>query len=77
MPRRPLALLIALVVGVTFAAGLFIQSRLGGGLLLFVDVLLIAMASLTWSRLSTRGRPMRIAVIAVIGVLGVVKLVHG
>jgi hypothetical protein len=77
MNRRPVTLLVALVVGVTFAAGLFIQSRLGGVLLLVVAALLVAMARATWTRLAARGRPFRIAVIIVIAVLGIVKLIHG
>jgi hypothetical protein len=77
MNRRPVTLLLALVVGVTFATGLFLRSWVGGILLLVVTALLVAMARLTWTRLPARGRPLRVGVIVVIAALGVVKLVHG
>ena len=77
MPRRLLVVLVALCVGVLFAAGLFVHGRVGGGLLILTDAILIGLSRLAWTQVRTQGRPLRVLVIAVIAVLAVVKLVKG
>jgi hypothetical protein len=70
-------MLLAAVVGVTFAAGLFIHGRIGGVLVLVVDAVLIGLARIAWSRLEPKGRPVRLAVIVAIGIIGLVKVIAG
>jgi hypothetical protein len=77
MRNRLLVMLLAAVVGVTFAVGLFLHSRVGGVLVLVVDVVLIGLARIAWPRLEPKGRPLRIVVIAAIAVIGVVKVIVG
>lgn len=77
MPRRLLVILVAVVVGVVFTAGLFIPGQVGGGLLALTDVVLITLAVITWPHLRPRGRPLRLVVIAAVTVIAAVKLVGG
>lgn len=77
MPRRLLILLGALGIGALFAAGLFIQGRAGGVLLVITDALLVGLSRLTWAHVNPRRRPIRVLIIAVVAVVAVVKLVKG
>jgi hypothetical protein len=77
MNRRPSIMLLAGVVGGVFAAGLFIPGRVGGGLLLLTDLVLIGMARMTWVHVRPQGRPLRVVVIVVIAALAVAKLIKG
>jgi hypothetical protein len=76
MVRRFGIILISAVVGVMFAGGLFYQGRVGGGLLLITDAVLIALAMSSWGNTRPQGRPVRLAVIVIIAVIAVVKLVR-
>jgi hypothetical protein len=77
VPQRLLIVFGALAVGALFAAGLFVHGRVGGGLLVATDAILIGLTRTAWAQLRTQGRPLRIAIIAAIAVLAVVKLVKG
>ncbi|HVV74746.1 MAG TPA: DUF6703 family protein [Mycobacteriales bacterium] len=77
MPRRLLILLGALAIGALFLAGLFVHGRVGGGLLVVTDAVLIGLSRVVWDEINPRRRPIRIVIIAAIAILAVVKLVHG
>jgi hypothetical protein len=77
MPRRLLILLVALAIGGLFAAGLFIDGRVGGGLLLVTAAVLLGLTRAVWDDVDPRRRPIRVAVIAVVVLIAVVKLVQG
>ncbi|MGN6473181.1 MAG: DUF6703 family protein [Mycobacteriales bacterium] len=77
MSRRLLIVLGALAVGALFAAGLFVHGRVGGGLLLLTDAILIGLSRMAWAQVRTQGRPLRILIIAAIAVIAVVKLAKG
>ena len=64
-------------MGALFAAGLFIHGRVGGGLLLLTDAVLIALARITWPQLRPQGRPFRLIVIAAVAVIAAIKLIKG
>jgi hypothetical protein len=70
-------LLLALAIGGLFVAGLFIDGRVGGGLLLVTDALLIGLSRLAWNEVNPRRRPIRVLIIVAITVLAVVKLTQG
>jgi hypothetical protein len=70
-------LLLALAIGGLFAAGLFIDGRVGGGLLLVTDAMLIGLSRLAWNEVNPRRRPIRVLIILAIAVLAVVKLTQG
>lgn len=72
--NRAAALLAAVIVGGTFVAGLVLSGRLGGGLLLITDAILIALTRAVWSQLRPQGRPLRIALIVLIAALAAIKL---
>jgi uncharacterized membrane protein YdbT with pleckstrin-like domain len=72
-PSRRQAIVVALVVGAVFIAGLAIHGPLGGVLLLLVDAALIALSRAMWHAISN-GRGLRIVVIVVVAALAVVKL---
>jgi hypothetical protein len=71
---RLLILLVALVVGVVFIAGLAVHGRGGGLLLAVVAVLLVALSLPTWPHLHPRGRGVRAVVIVGVTALAVAKL---
>jgi hypothetical protein len=75
--RRLVIVLAAALVGGIFVAGLFIHGRFGGALLLLTDAILIALARITWPHLPSRGRPIRLIIIAAIAAIAAVKLVAG
>jgi len=75
MPRRVVVLLVAVAVGVLFAAGLFIRGPFGGVLLLATDAVLIGLARLYWRSDRPRAWPARLAIILVVAVIAVAKLV--
>jgi hypothetical protein len=77
MRRRMLMIVAAGTIGALFAAGLFLHGRIGGGLLLITDALLIALGISAWGNTQPQKRPIRIAVILAIGVIAVVKMVRG
>lgn len=77
MRRRLVIILAAAAVGAIFAAGLFIHGRVGGGLLLATDAVLIALARISWPQLAPKGRPIRLLVIAVVAVIALTKLISG
>jgi hypothetical protein len=77
MGQRLVIVLGAAIVGAIFVAGLFINGRGGGALLVLTDVILIALTVAVWNRLRPQGRPLRILVIAVIAAVAMIKLVHG
>jgi hypothetical protein len=77
VPRRLLILLGALAVGALFAAGLFINGRVGGALLLITDVVLVGLTRFVWDQVNPRRLPIRIAIIVAVAVVGLVKLIHG
>jgi hypothetical protein len=77
MPQRLLIVLAALAVGALFAAGLFVHGRVGGGLLILTDAILIGLTRTAWAQVRTQGRPLRILIIAAIAVVAVVKLAKG
>jgi len=77
VPRRLLIVLLALAIGGLFAAGLFVHGRLGGGLLLVTDAILITLTQTVWHGVNPRRRPIRVVIIAVIAAIAVVKLVQG
>ncbi len=77
MSRRLLIVLGALGVGALFAAGLFVDGRPGGVLLIVTDAVLITLTRTAWGQVRTQGRPLRVLIIAAIAVLAVVKLVRG
>ena len=54
MQRRMVTILIAGAVGIVFAAGLFFHGRVGGGLLLITDAILIALAMSVWGNAARR-----------------------
>jgi hypothetical protein len=75
--QRLLIVLAALGVGVLFAAGLFIPGRVGGGLLVVTDAILIGLTRTAWAQVRPQGRPLRILIMVVVAAIAVVKLVHG
>jgi hypothetical protein len=77
VPRRLLILLGALAVGGLFIAGLFVHGRVGGGLLVITDAILIALSRLAWKDVNPRRRPIRVVIVAAIAAVAVVKLVQG
>jgi hypothetical protein len=77
MRRRLLTLLVAGAVGAIFAAGLFIDGRVGGALLIATAAILVGLARITWAHLKPQARPLRIVLIAAIGVGGAIKVIHG
>jgi hypothetical protein len=76
MRRRMLMILAAGAVGLIFAAGLFFHGRVGGGLLLVTDAVLIGLAMSVWGNTEPRKRPVRVIVILAIAVLAVIKMVR-
>ena len=78
MPRSRLAnLLVAIVVGALFLAGLFIHGAVGGLLLLVVAAFLGYLSAHTWSTVHPRGRGARILVVAVVVAVAVAKFALG
>jgi hypothetical protein len=77
MRRRMLMIVAAGTIGGLFAAGLFLHGRVGAGLLLITDALLIALAITNRTNTQPQKRPIRIAVILAIGAIAVVKMVRG
>jgi hypothetical protein len=75
--QRLLVILGALAVGVLFGAGLFIEGRPGGGMLLVTDAILVGLTRTAWAQVRPQGRPVRLMIIAVIAVLAAFKLIHG
>jgi hypothetical protein len=75
MQRRVGILLISVAVGVMFAGGLFYHGRVGGGLLLVTDAVLLALAMSSWGNTRPQGRPVRLAIIVLIAVIAIIKLV--
>ena len=69
--------LVALAIGGLFAAGLFVPGRVGGGLLVVTDAILIGLSRMAWAQVRTQGRPLRVLIIAAIAVVAVVKLAKG
>jgi hypothetical protein len=65
---------LALVVGITFVAGLAVKGVVGGVLLLVVAVLLILLSVGVWGRIRQRGRPVRLLIAAAVLGLAVAKL---
>jgi hypothetical protein len=75
MLRSRLAnLLLAIAVGLTFLAGLFISGLLGGTLLLAVAVFLGILSASSWSAIPTRGQPVRVLIVAVVLLIAIFKL---
>jgi hypothetical protein len=77
MRRRMLMVIAAGTIGGLFAAGLFLHGRVGGGLLLITDALLIALGMSAWANTQPQKRPIRVAVILIIGAIAVVKMIRG
>jgi len=63
-------------VGALFAAGLFINGRPGGAILLVVAAILGTLTYATWER-RRQGRELRLLILAAVLVIAVIKLVKG
>jgi hypothetical protein len=77
MQQRLAIILAAVAVGAIFVAGLFVNGRPGGALLLVTAAILVTLTSATWSRTRPQGRPLRVAIIVAIAVVAIVKLIAG
>ena len=67
-------LVVAIVAGVAFLAGLLISGVPGALLLLGVAAFLIVLTSAAWTNIPARGRRARILIVAVVILVAVVKL---
>jgi hypothetical protein len=67
-------MLVAIVVGVVFLAGLLLSGALGAILLLAVAALLVVLSAAAWPAIPSRGRAVRVLIVAVVLVIVVVKI---
>ena len=67
-------LVLAVVAGVAFLAGLLISGVPGALLLLAVAAFLIVLSSAAWSNVPARGRRARILIVAVVVLIAIAKL---
>lgn len=71
---RLITLVVAVVAGAVFLAGLLLSGPLGAVLLLAVAAFLITLSASAWPRIPSRGRGLRVLVVVVVLVLAGVKL---
>lgn len=75
MRRSRLAnLLVAIVVGVVFLSGLLVSGAVGAVLLLAVAAFLVVLTAAAWPTIPSRGRAVRVIVVAVVLLIVVLKL---
>ena len=74
---RLVNLVVAIVVGIIFLAGLLLSGALGAVLLLSVAAFLVVLSSAAWPTIPSRGRRVRVLVVAVVLVIAVLKLATG
>lgn len=67
-------LLVALVAGVAFLAGLLLSGALGAVLLLAVAAFLVVLSAAAWPSIPSRGRTMRVVVVVAVLVIALLKL---
>jgi hypothetical protein len=67
-------MLVAIVVGVVFLAGLLLSGALGAVLLLVVAALLVALSAAAWPTILSRGRGVRVIVVAAVLLVAGIKL---
>jgi hypothetical protein len=77
MQRRLVIVLAATAVLAVFLAGLFINGRIGGALLLLTDAVLVTLTRVTWPHVRPQGRRLRLVVIAAVGIGAIVKIAIG
>jgi hypothetical protein len=71
---RLVNLAVAIVVGVVFLAGLLISGALGAVLLLAVAAFLVVLSASAWHAIPSRGRGVRVIVVALVLVIALLKL---
>ena len=71
---RLVNLAVALVTGAVFLAGLLLSGALGAVLLLAVAAFLVVLSASAWPGIPSRGRAVRVIVIAAVLLLALVKL---
>ena len=75
MRRSRLAnLLVAIVVGVAFLAGLLLSGAVGAVLLLAVAAFLVVLSASAWRTIPSRGRTVRVLVVGAVLVIAVLKI---
>jgi hypothetical protein len=74
--RRLAIILGAAAVGALFAAGLFVNGRAGGAILLVVAAILATLTYATWAH-RRQGRELRLLILLAVVVIAVIKLANG
>jgi hypothetical protein len=77
MPQRLALLLAAVVAAAITIAGLFLDNRIGGALLLVTVAILVALARLRWAELPPNGRILRVVIVAAFAALAIARLITG
>jgi hypothetical protein len=77
MPQRLAILLAAVAAAAITVAGLFLNNRLGGALLLVTVAILASLARLRWAELPRNGRILRIVIVAAFAALAITRLIAG
>jgi hypothetical protein len=75
-PSRLAHLLVAIVAGLVFLAGLLISGALGAVLLFAVAAFLVVLSFAAWSSIPPRGRRTRALIVALVVMVAVIKLVR-
>jgi hypothetical protein len=75
MRRSRLAnLLVAIVAGVVFLVGLLMSGAVGAVLLVAVAAFLVVLSSAAWPTIPSRGRVVRVLVVAAVLLIAVLKI---
>lgn len=69
-------MVVAIVAGVVFLTGLLLSGAVGAVLLLAVAVFLVVLSASAWPRIPSRGRGVRVLVVAAVLVLAMLKLAN-
>jgi hypothetical protein len=77
MPQRLAVLLAAVVAAAITIAGLFLNNRLGGALLLITVAILVTLARLRWEELPPNGRILRIVIVGIFAAVAITRLIAG